>query len=52
MPPAIMLLALIFTAQKDYKAALELIVDALEDFPTNYSLTVLKLMLEVKFGKF
>lgn len=52
MPPAIMLLALIFTAQKDYKAALELIVDALEDFPTNYPLTVLKLMLEVKFGKF
>ncbi|VDK68060.1 unnamed protein product [Litomosoides sigmodontis] len=51
MPPAIMLLALIFTAQKDYKTALELIVDALEDFPTNYSLTVLKLMLEVKFGR-
>uniref|UniRef100_A0A915PVY3 Tetratricopeptide repeat protein 7 N-terminal domain-containing protein n=1 Tax=Setaria digitata TaxID=48799 RepID=A0A915PVY3_9BILA len=51
MPSAIMLLALIFTAQKDYKAALELIVDALEDFPTNYPLTVLKLMLEVKFSR-
>ncbi|MCP9259481.1 hypothetical protein DINM_002425 [Dirofilaria immitis] len=51
MPLAIMLLALIFTAQKDYKAALELVIDALEDFPTNYPLTVLKLMLEVKFGR-
>ncbi|VDM97899.1 unnamed protein product [Thelazia callipaeda] len=51
MPAAIMLLALIFTAQKDYKAALELTVDALEDFPTNYPLIVLKLMLEVKFGR-
>ncbi|VDK61460.1 unnamed protein product [Onchocerca ochengi] len=51
MPPAIMLLALIFTAQKDYKAALELVIDALEDFPTNYPLTVLKLLLEVKFGR-
>ncbi|EJW82970.1 TPR Domain containing protein [Wuchereria bancrofti] len=51
MPLAIMLLALIFTAQKDYKAALELIVDAIEDFPTNYPLTVLKLMLEIKFGR-
>ncbi|VIO91601.1 Uncharacterized protein BM_BM729 [Brugia malayi] len=51
MPLAIMLLALIFTAQKDYKAALELIIDAIEDFPTNYPLTVLKLMLEIKFGR-
>lgn len=52
MPSAIMLLALIFTAQNDYKAAHELVINALEDFPNSYSLVVLKLMLEVKFGKF
>lgn len=52
MPSAIMLLALIFTAQKDYKAAIELIVDVLDDFPTNYPFLVLKLKLEVKFGNY
>ncbi|VDK34583.1 unnamed protein product [Gongylonema pulchrum] len=38
MPSAVMLLALIFTAQKDYKGALELIIDALDDFPSSYPL--------------
>lgn len=46
-----MLMALIFTAQKDYKGALELVVEALNDFPSNFPLLVLKLKLDVKFGK-
>lgn len=51
MPAAIMLLALIFTAQRDYRAALELIIDALDNFPTNVALLILKLKLEAKFGR-
>ncbi|VDM44239.1 unnamed protein product [Toxocara canis] len=51
MPSALMLLALIFTAQKDYKAALELVMEALNDFPSNFPLLVLKLKLDVKFGR-
>uniref|UniRef100_A0A9J2NR25 Tetratricopeptide repeat protein 7 N-terminal domain-containing protein n=1 Tax=Ascaris lumbricoides TaxID=6252 RepID=A0A9J2NR25_ASCLU len=51
MPSALMLMALIFTAQKDYKGALELVVEALNDFPSNFPLLVLKLKLDVKFGR-
>lgn len=47
---AIMLLALIFTAQNDLKAALELIVDALDEFPSYYTLLVLRIKLDSKCG--
>ncbi|VDK23174.1 unnamed protein product [Anisakis simplex] len=51
MPCALILMALIFTAQNDYKAALELVIEALNDFPSNFALLVLKLKLDVKFGR-
>uniref|UniRef100_A0A7I4YA08 TTC7_N domain-containing protein n=1 Tax=Haemonchus contortus TaxID=6289 RepID=A0A7I4YA08_HAECO len=50
-PSAIMLLALIFTAEADLKGALELVVSALKDFPTHYGLLVLRLHIETKFGR-
>ncbi|KAK6029419.1 tetratricopeptide repeat protein, partial [Ostertagia ostertagi] len=50
-PAAIMLLALIFTAEADLKGALELVVNALKDFPTHYGLLVLRLHIETKFGR-
>ncbi|PAV60415.1 hypothetical protein WR25_23751 [Diploscapter pachys] len=50
-PAAIMLLALIFTADGDLKSALELIVNALNEFPNNYGLLVLRLHIEIKFGR-
>ncbi|EYC25918.1 hypothetical protein Y032_0011g1457 [Ancylostoma ceylanicum] len=50
-PAAIMLLALIFTAEGDLKGALELVVNALKDYPTHYGLLVLQLHIETKFGR-
>ncbi|WKY00816.1 hypothetical protein Q1695_015108 [Nippostrongylus brasiliensis] len=50
-PAAIMLLALIFTAEADLKGALELVVNALKDFPNDYGLLVLRLYIETKFGR-
>ncbi|CAD6196366.1 unnamed protein product [Caenorhabditis auriculariae] len=50
-PAAIMLLALVFTAHGDLKGALELVVNALKDFPNNYGLLVLRLHIETKFGR-
>lgn len=50
-PSALMLMALLFTAKKDYKSALELVINALSDFPTHYGLLVLRLKLESKYGK-
>ncbi|TKR77577.1 hypothetical protein L596_018520 [Steinernema carpocapsae] len=50
-PLAIMFLALIFTARKDYKGARELVIKALNDFPTHYGLLVLRLKLETKYGR-
>lgn len=50
-PFSIMLMALIFTARNDYKNALELVMNALIDFPTNYGLLVLRLKLEAKYGR-
>uniref|UniRef100_A0A1I7XTT5 TPR_REGION domain-containing protein n=1 Tax=Heterorhabditis bacteriophora TaxID=37862 RepID=A0A1I7XTT5_HETBA len=50
-PSAIMLLALIFTADGDLKSALELVLNALNDFPTHYGLLVLRLHIETKFGR-
>uniref|UniRef100_A0A914KZZ3 TPR_REGION domain-containing protein n=3 Tax=Meloidogyne TaxID=189290 RepID=A0A914KZZ3_MELIC len=50
-PFAIMLLALIFTARKDYKGALELVINALNDFPSHYGLLVLRLKLEARYGR-
>ncbi|KAK5977583.1 putative Tetratricopeptide repeat protein tpr, partial [Trichostrongylus colubriformis] len=50
-PAAVMLLALIFTAEADLKGALELVVNALKDFPTHYGLLVLRLHIETKFGR-
>lgn len=49
-PSAIMLMALLFTAKKDYKAALDLVINSLVDFPTHYGLLVLRLKLEAKYG--
>nr|CAD2167371.1 unnamed protein product [Meloidogyne enterolobii] len=46
-----MLLALIFTARKDYKGALELVINALNDFPSHYGLLVLRLKLEARYGR-
>ncbi|CAI4227766.1 unnamed protein product [Auanema sp. JU1783] len=50
-PSAIMLLALIFTAAGDLKGALELVANALKDFPSHYGLLVLRLHIEIKFGR-
>ncbi|KAL3068400.1 hypothetical protein niasHT_030691 [Heterodera trifolii] len=50
-PFAIMLMALIFTARKDFKGALQLVINALSDFPTHYGLLVLRLKLEAKYGR-
>ncbi|KAJ1366849.1 hypothetical protein KIN20_027628 [Parelaphostrongylus tenuis] len=50
-PNAILLLALIFTAEGDLKGALELVVNALKDFPSHYGLMVLQLHIETKFGR-
>ncbi|CAJ0600263.1 unnamed protein product [Cylicocyclus nassatus] len=50
-PSAIMLLALIFTAEGDLKGALELVANAMKDFPTHYGLLVLRLHIETKFGR-
>lgn len=50
-PLAIMLMALIFTARKDYKGALELVINALSNFPSHYGLLVLRLKLEAKYGR-
>ncbi|KAK6739587.1 hypothetical protein RB195_008219 [Necator americanus] len=50
-PAAIMLLALIFTAEADLKGALELVVNALKDYPNHYGLLVLRLHIETKFGR-
>lgn len=50
-PSALMLMALIYTAKNDYKSALELVINALIDFPSHYGLLVLKLKLESKYGK-
>lgn len=49
-PAAIMLMALLFSARKDYKSALELVIGVLKDFPDYYGLLVLRLKLEAKFG--
>uniref|UniRef100_A0A914CD93 Tetratricopeptide repeat protein 7 N-terminal domain-containing protein n=1 Tax=Acrobeloides nanus TaxID=290746 RepID=A0A914CD93_9BILA len=50
-PAAIMLMALLFSARKDYKSALELVIGVLKDFPDYYGLLVLRLKLETKFGR-
>ncbi|KAK0416705.1 hypothetical protein QR680_012640 [Steinernema hermaphroditum] len=50
-PLAIMFLALLFTARNDYKGARELVIKALDDFPTHYGLLVLRLKLETKYGR-
>uniref|UniRef100_A0A914HBX5 Uncharacterized protein n=1 Tax=Globodera rostochiensis TaxID=31243 RepID=A0A914HBX5_GLORO len=50
-PFAIMLMALLFTARKDFKGALQLAINALSDFPTHYGLLVLRLKLESKYGR-
>ncbi|KJH53119.1 tetratricopeptide repeat protein [Dictyocaulus viviparus] len=50
-PSAILLLALIFTAENDLKGALELVVNALKDFPSHYGLLVLQLHIETQFGR-
>ncbi|KAI1721349.1 tetratricopeptide repeat protein 7B [Ditylenchus destructor] len=49
-PSAIMLMALLLTAKKDYKRALELVIKSLVDFPSHYGLLVLRLKLEAKYG--
>jgi tetratricopeptide (TPR) repeat protein len=49
-PAAIMLLALLLTADGGDKHALELVVDALDDYPKHYGLLVLRLKLEARFG--
>jgi hypothetical protein len=43
-----MLMALIFTAMKDYKAANELVEDALNEFPSYYGLLVLHMKLKAR----
>lgn len=48
-PFAFMLMALIFTARKDYKGALELVINALTDFPSNYGLLVLRFFISNNF---
>uniref|UniRef100_A0A0N5AL77 TTC7_N domain-containing protein n=1 Tax=Syphacia muris TaxID=451379 RepID=A0A0N5AL77_9BILA len=50
MSCALMLLALISTANKDYEGALEFVSEALLNFPTNFGLLVLRLKLEIKLG--
>ncbi|GMT17976.1 hypothetical protein PFISCL1PPCAC_9273 [Pristionchus fissidentatus] len=50
-PHALLLLALIFTAENDYKAAMEIVKKALADFPSNYALRVLQLHLFIKIGR-
>lgn len=50
LPCALMLLALISTATKEYEAALDFVTSALESFPTNFSLLVLRLKLDTKLG--
>uniref|UniRef100_A0AC35TRV3 TTC7_N domain-containing protein n=1 Tax=Rhabditophanes sp. KR3021 TaxID=114890 RepID=A0AC35TRV3_9BILA len=47
-PWNIMLLALLLTANKDFNGALSVITEALEEFPSNYGLLVLRLKLEMK----
>ncbi|GMR41370.1 hypothetical protein PMAYCL1PPCAC_11565 [Pristionchus mayeri] len=50
-PHALLLLALIFTAESDYKAAIEIVKKALDDFPSDYALRVLQLHLYIKIGR-
>lgn len=50
-PHALLLLALIFTAENDYKAAMEIVKKALDDFPSHYALRVLQLHLFIKIGR-
>lgn len=47
-----MLMSLIFTARKDNKSALQLVLGALEEFPNHYGLLVLRLKLESKYGTY
>lgn len=54
-PFAIMLMALIFTAKKDFKGALSLVINALSNFPSHYGLLVLRLSFnnyETKIANF
>uniref|UniRef100_A0A914YFC1 Uncharacterized protein n=1 Tax=Panagrolaimus superbus TaxID=310955 RepID=A0A914YFC1_9BILA len=48
-PSAIMLMALLFTARRDFKSALTLVLNALIDYPNHYGLLVLRLKLEAKY---
>uniref|UniRef100_A0A914QVW7 Uncharacterized protein n=1 Tax=Panagrolaimus davidi TaxID=227884 RepID=A0A914QVW7_9BILA len=50
-PSAIMLMALLFTARRDFKSALTLVLNALMDYPNHYGLLVLRLILEAKYGR-
>uniref|UniRef100_A0AC35GQM8 Tetratricopeptide repeat protein 7 N-terminal domain-containing protein n=1 Tax=Panagrolaimus sp. PS1159 TaxID=55785 RepID=A0AC35GQM8_9BILA len=50
-PSAIMLMALLFTARRDFKSALTLVLNALIDYPNHYGLLVLRLKLEAKYGR-
>lgn len=51
-PTALMLLALLLTARGEHKDALDIVLDALDEFPNHYGLLVLRLKLEVGFSKF
>ncbi|GMS88888.1 hypothetical protein PENTCL1PPCAC_11063 [Pristionchus entomophagus] len=50
-PHGLLLLALIFTAENDYKASMEIVKKALDDFPSHYALRVLQLHLFIKIGR-
>uniref|UniRef100_A0A7E4VXZ7 TTC7_N domain-containing protein n=1 Tax=Panagrellus redivivus TaxID=6233 RepID=A0A7E4VXZ7_PANRE len=50
-PSAIMLMAMLFSARRDYKSALTLVQTALDDLPNHYGLLVLKLKLDAKYGR-
>jgi hypothetical protein len=49
-PAALMLLALLLTARGEQKDALDIVLDALDEFPNHYGLLVLRLKLEVGFS--
>uniref|UniRef100_A0A914XNV1 Tetratricopeptide repeat protein 7 N-terminal domain-containing protein n=1 Tax=Plectus sambesii TaxID=2011161 RepID=A0A914XNV1_9BILA len=50
-PTALMLLALLLTARGEHKDALDIVLDALDEFPNHYGLLVLRLKLEVGFNR-
>ncbi len=51
LPAAYMLLALLLSADKRLPEALDVTVEAMQDYPNHYGLMVLRLKLEMAIGK-